>query len=230
MPALLFDIDGTLLCAGGAGKPAMAAAAAATFGTALDDYDIPFAGRTDAAITAAYHAAHDAEPTPASRAAFRAAYLAALPGHLDRPGGGALPGVVELLLALSDRPDVTLGLLTGNFRAGAEAKLRRFGLLRFFDLAVGGYGNESPDRADVAAAAVAALPPHAGPVWVIGDTPADVACGKSVGANTLAVATGGSPRGELDRCGADAVLDDLADTPAVLRALGLAGPGPARGS
>ena len=221
MPALLFDIDGTLVSAGGAGKPAMAAACRAAFGEALDDYGIPFAGRTDTAITAAYHAAHGVEPTPASRAAFRDGYLAALPGCLENPHGRVLPGVVPLLETLAGRADVTLGLLTGNFRDGAAAKLRRFGLLRFFDLHVGGYGDRSADRCEVAAEAVAALPPHDGPVWVLGDTPADVACGKSVGAKTLAVATGGAPRPALADAAPDALLDDLADTAAVLRAMGL---------
>ena len=94
MPALLFDLDGTLLDSGGSGGPAMADACRATFGEAFapEAYDIPFAGRTDTAIVAAYHAAHDAEPTDASRAAFRDAYLAALPGHLDRLDGRALAG------------------------------------------------------------------------------------------------------------------------------------------
>ena len=223
MPALLFDLDGTLLDAGGSGGPAMADACRATFGEAFapDAYDIPFSGRTDTAIVAAYHAAHDAEPTDESRAAFRDAYLAALPGHLERLNGRALPGAVALLDALAGRAGVTTGLLTGNFRRGAEAKLRRFGLLGYFDTDRGGYGDDSPDRCDVAAAAVAALGPHDGPIWVLGDTPADVACGKSVGAKTLAVATGTYSRGELDGCGADVLLDTLSDTAAVLAALGV---------
>ena len=221
--ALLFDIDGTLLSAGGSGGPAMAAACEAAFGESFppDRYDIPFAGRTDTAITRAYHAVHDADPTPASVAAFRDGYLAALPDALNNPAGRVLPGVVALLDAVTGRADVVVGLLTGNFRGGAVAKLRHFRLLRFFDPDRGGYGGTSPDRADVAAAAVAALPAGYGPVWVLGDTPADVACGKSVGAKTLGVATGGSTADELRAAGADVVLPDLSDTPAVLAALGL---------
>ena len=222
MHAILFDIDGTLLAAG-SGGPAMAAAATAAFGEALDDYAIPFSGRTDTAIVGEYHRAHGAEHTPDSHRAFRDAYLAALPGALAGGGGRVLPGVRELLDVLAGRDDVTLGLLTGNFAAGAAAKLSHFGLAEYFDLSVGGYGDASPDRNDVAAAALALLPPGIETVWVIGDTPADVTCGKSVGAGTLAVATGEYSREELSACGADALLDDLSDTAAVLRTLGLTG-------
>ena len=220
MTALLFDIDGTLLAAG-SGGPAMAAAATAAFGAALEDYAIPFSGRTDTAIVGEYHQAHGAEHTPDSHRAFRDAYLAALPGALTEGRGRVLPGVRELLGVLSRREDVTLGLLTGNFAAGAAAKLSHFDLADYFDLSVGGYGDETPDRNEVAAAAVALLPPGIETVWVIGDTPADVTCGKSVGANVLAVATGEFSRAELSACGPDALLDDLSDVTLVLRTLGL---------
>ena len=220
MHAVLFDIDGTLLLAGSGGR-AMAAAATAAFGEALDRYDVPFHGRTDTAISRAYHAAHEAEHTPDSHAVFRDAYLAALPDALQYSSGQPLPGVRALLDALAGREDVTLGLLTGNFAKGAATKLSHFGLSEYFDLSVGGYGDHSPDRDDVARAAVAALPPGADAVWVIGDTPADVSCGKAVGANTLAVATGEFTREQLAPCAPDALFDDLTDTPAVLRALGL---------
>ena len=190
-------------------------------GVPASRYDIPFAGRTDTAITLAYHEAHAAEPTAESVAAFRAGYLDALPAALADREGAVLPGVVRLLEELASRGDVVLGLLTGNFREGAAAKLSHFGLDRFFDMGRGGYGCDSADRRDVAAAAVATLPSGCGPIWVIGDTPADVACGKSVGAKTLAVATGGCSLERLRETGADAVLADLSDTAAALRTLGL---------
>ena len=224
MIAILFDIDGTLLLAG-SGESAMAAAARAAFGSALDHYDVRFHGRTDTAIAREYHAAHETEHTPQSQRIFQDAYLAALPGALAEQTGRELPGVRVLLEALSAREDVTLGLLTGNYARGAAAKLSHFDLDHYFDLSVGGYGDHSPDRNDVAKAALEALPPafrsNPAAVWVIGDTPADVACGQSIGAKTLAVATGHYSREELAECGADALLDDLSDTPAVLRALGL---------
>jgi phosphoglycolate phosphatase-like HAD superfamily hydrolase len=223
MIALLFDIDGTLLLSGGSGGPAMAEAARAAFGAPLDRYDIPFHGRTDTAISRAYHAAHASEHTPDSHAVFRDAYLNALPAALAERGGVVLPGVRALLDELVERKDVTLGLLTGNFAAGAAAKLSHFDLDRYFDRSVGGFGDHSADRADVARAAVAALPADVRyeATWVLGDTPADVACGKAVGAKTFAVATGGSSRRELSCCDPDVLLDDLSDTPAVLAALGL---------
>ena len=146
MTALLFDIDGTLLSAGGSGGPAMAAACRAAFGESFEPhaYDIPFHGRTDTAITLAYHAAHAAEPTPESLAAFRDGYLGALPGSLAGRDGRVLPGVVPLLDAVTARGDVAVGLLTGNFRQGAAAKLSHYGLIDYFALDRGGYGCDSP--------------------------------------------------------------------------------------
>ncbi|MFH5805399.1 HAD family hydrolase [Alienimonas sp. DA493] len=224
MHAILFDIDGTLLLAG-SGGPAMAAAAEAAFGAALDEYDVHFHGRTDTAIAREYHAAHEAEHTPESHRVFQEAYLDALPGVLAEGDGRVLPGVPALLEALAAREDVLLGLLTGNYAKGAAAKLSHFGLAQYFDLSVGGYGDHTPDRNEVARTALEALPPElqANPkaVWVVGDTPADVTCGKSIGAKTLAVATGHYSRDELADSAADALLDDFSDTAATLRALGL---------
>ncbi|MEM9700896.1 MAG: haloacid dehalogenase-like hydrolase [Planctomycetota bacterium] len=222
MIALFFDIDGTLLLAN-SGGPAMAVAAERVFGAALDRYDIPFSGRTDAAISRAYHEAHSAAWTAERRSAFRDAYLHALPHALQTGGGRRLPGVTALLDEVSGRPDVTLGLLTGNFAAGARAKLSHFNFSEYFDFSIGGYGDDSTDRNDVAAAAVAKLPDGVETTWVIGDTPADVTCGKSVGAKTLAVATGSHSLEELADCDADLLLPDLSDTQAVLRGLGLSG-------
>ena len=56
-------------------------------------------------------------------------------------------------------------------------------------------------------------------VVVIGDTPHDVACARAGGARSIGVATGGHSRDELVRAGADAALDDLSDTKAILQLL-----------
>ena len=60
--------------------------------------------------------------------------------------GTVLPGVVELVTALAERPDVVQTVVTGNIRANAEVKLGALGLARFFDLDVGGYGSDHIDR------------------------------------------------------------------------------------
>ena len=91
-----------------------------------------------------------------------------------------LPGIAALLEGLRGREDVRIGLLTGNIRAGAKAKLGHFGLYEYF--AFGGFGDDHFDRDDVAREALAAVhlhcngAAHADRIWVIGDTPLDVQC------------------------------------------------------
>jgi phosphoglycolate phosphatase-like HAD superfamily hydrolase len=54
---------------------------------------------------------------------------------------------------------------------------------------------------------------------VIGDTPFDVTAALAAGARAVGVATGSHPAAELRAAGAHAVLPDLTDTDAVLKAL-----------
>jgi phosphoglycolate phosphatase len=197
---LLFDIDGTLLHAGGAGQAAMEQALAVEFGVTRPVENIPTAGRTDCAITRDLFAFHDLPLDEGAWTRFLNAYFARLPEHLCQRPGAILPGVRRLLDHLAQQPQVVLGLLTGNFAHSARLKLEHYGLARHFTF--GGYGDHHHDRDDVARLAVAALRerhPHVpmDQVWVIGDTPADIRCGRAVGANTFAVATGLYSRDEL---------------------------------
>ena len=117
-----------------------------------------------------------------------------------------------------------VGLLTGNLKAGADLKLRAAAVEpgRF---AVGAYGSDSGRRAElpaIAAQRATALVrrPFAGAdLVIIGDTPDDVACGRPIGARSVAVATGFYDPAALRAAGANHVFESLADTPAVLDAL-----------
>lgn len=208
---LLFDIDGTLVRTGGAGKAAVEAALVNRFGvTELRD-GIPFSGRTDPAILSELLALHDIEANSSNLAAFTEAYLNQLPDQLKRMNGQPCPGVRELLLKLSHLP---LGLLTGNTQRGAEHKLRHFGLWHHFRF--GAFGDLHTDRDDVARSAFDCLREHHRDVrceniWVIGDTPLDVKCAKVIGAKSVAVATGWDSLETLQQTGADLVLESLAD-------------------
>jgi len=224
MPVILFDIDGTLVRTGGAGKAAMEAGLLAAFGVPELRDGVPYSGRTDRAIARDLLAAHGLDPSPANQQTLQEAYLAHLPGSLAALGGLVCPGVGDLLVALASRPDTVVGLLTGNVRAGAMVKLGHFGLWDHF--AFGGFGDDLLDRDDVARAALAAARAHAGravdpaDVWVVGDTPLDVQCARAIGARAVAVATGWHPAAELAACGPDYLFDDLADHPRVLAVWG----------
>ena len=215
MPVLLFDIDGTLIRTGGAGKAAMESALCSAFGLADIRDEVPYSGRTDRAIARDLLAIHGIEPTIENQRRLHDAYLAELPRCLAEYRGKMCPGVGELLASLSRESNAALGLLTGNIRAGAERKLGHFGLWDYFGC--GGFGDEHYDRDDVARMALAEARSHLGreidpcEVWVIGDTPLDVQCARAIGANALAVATGWHSHDELHACKPDAIFHDLAD-------------------
>ena len=104
--------------------------------------------------------------------------------------------------------DVTLMLLTGNTRAGARAKLSHYGLDGYF--ASGAFCERPVEpRRDRTAGARARR--HGDRVYVIGDTPHDVRCGKAIDARTVGVASGGYAAAELEAAEAWLVLDRLPD-------------------
>jgi len=219
----LFDIDGTLLDAGGAGQNAMERALFDLFAVGGPYTNIPAAGRTDKAITTDLFAHHDLNVDDGTWRKFLDSYLQHLPRSLAEKDGGILPGVVPLLQELSDRDDVALGLLTGNLEVGAMLKLKHFQLDHHF--LFGGFGDHHFDRDDVARLAYQAAIVHLNHevhpenVWVIGDTPADVRCGRAIGANVIAVGTGIHQMEELASSRPDHLFESLADVEAVLRAV-----------
>jgi phosphoglycolate phosphatase len=214
MIVCLFDIDGTLLASGGAGKAALETALTQDFGISLRT-QVPYSGRTDRAIIRDLFRIHDIPETPDNLEKLFAGYLGRLPECLRAHRGRVLPGIDALLLELRKREDVAIGLLTGNVRAGAQTKLGHFGLFEHF--AFGGFGDQHFDRDDVAREALAEIHRHVGThveserIWVIGDTPLGVRCGRAIGARVVAVATGIHTVAELAPAGADLLLADLSD-------------------
>ncbi|RLS51510.1 MAG: HAD family hydrolase [Planctomycetota bacterium] len=212
----LFDIDGTLLSTGGAGQRAMERALTDVFGIPNPNEDIPAAGRTDRAITHDLFAHHGLTPAPHDWEQFQQVYFGHLKTTMHQLSGVVLPGVVTLLEELAARDDVSLGLLTGNFREAARIKLAHHTIDHHF--AYGGYGDHHHDRDDVARVAFDEACRHLGrpvnrrSVCVIGDTPSDVKCARAIGAQAVAVATGMFTREELARCQPDELYTDFADT------------------
>lgn len=186
-----WDIDGTLLTTARAGVPALEDGAEAVVGRRPDLSGMRTSGMTDRMIARAIleSMAHPLDEDSESR--LLAAYTAALPRRLPERTGQVLPGVVATLDDLSARGDVVSVLLTGNMRAGAEAKLRHYGLWRYFS--IGGFGEDGFDRADIARAAVSRARNLYGEVadrgTLIGDTPYDVVAGAEIGLRVVAVAS-----------------------------------------
>jgi phosphoglycolate phosphatase-like HAD superfamily hydrolase len=226
MHICFFDIDGTLVLTGGAGQTAFAQTLAADFGIPEIDTRVAFAGRSDRAIAMDLFRSHGIDPSPENWRRFCVGYLNRLEQTLATHRGHILPGVVNLLNALTARGDVAIGLLTGNLREGARRKLGYYGLWQWF--AFGGFGDEYDDRCQIAAAALAAAKTHlngrfatqrSGQIIVIGDTPHDIECGRSIHARCVAVPTGHTSMAVLESARPDLLVATLADIEAILALL-----------
>jgi phosphoglycolate phosphatase-like HAD superfamily hydrolase len=223
---LLFDIDGTLVLTGRAGLRAMIGAFEETFGIADAFAGVSSAGRTDSYLVSSALRGAGLPDTPDQHARFRNAYVARLAEEILLPGSGfkgVMPGVHELLDRTTAEQGVHVGLLTGNYRDAAAIKLSHFALWDYFSW--GAFSDDAADRNALVPIARARAQAFGVPekararVVVVGDTPFDVECARVAGARSVAVATGGHARHELEQAGADVVLDDLADTERVLELL-----------
>ena len=213
--AVLFDIDGTLLSTGGAGGRAMHAALKQGFDRVVGGEDVAYAGRCDKAIFAELLQVAKIEHNEQNIYTLTSIYLELLQHELNSHDAELLPGVRELLEHFDAREDVALGLLTGNLKRGADLKLKHFGIHDYF--LFGGFGDNHACRNALASSMLSDIKTMAGVenpdnIWIIGDTPADVACAKAINANCVAVATGLYKYHELVSTGAEFVLNDLTES------------------
>jgi phosphoglycolate phosphatase-like HAD superfamily hydrolase len=222
MLVCLFDIDGTLLASGGAGKAAMDVALAEVFGVTQPIEPFSLSGRTDRGIAHDQFRIHGIADTQENWEQFITAYVQRLPHFLARSRGRVLPGILELLHRLTSRTEVAVGLLTGNVPQGARIKLSHYGLYEFF--AFGSFGDRHFSRDDVARDALQIVQQRLGEIdpadiWVIGDTPLDVRCARAIGARAAAVATGIHSYEQLAAAEPDLLLADLSDHAPLLQHL-----------
>ena len=221
---LLFDIDGTLIHSGGAGVEALKRALKERFEIEDDLHDIDFAGMTDSGIVTNILNKHGIPATAENIAAFLDSYVHFLPSELPRRKGNLLPGVLELLQKLKTREHVVLALLTGNVSRGAQLKLGHYGVWHFFEF--GAFADDHHDRNQLGPFARSrAKEKHgreftADEIDVIGDTPRDIACGRALGARTIAVATGSWTREKLAEHHPDILIDDFSEVDRLIDTLG----------
>jgi phosphoglycolate phosphatase len=215
--ALFWDLDGTLLTTGRAGMFAFEEAVAVVTGVEADLSELSTPGLTDAEVAERVLEAAGEEPDAEVAERLLREYERRLPASLPRRNGRVLPGVLEVLEDLEGCADVQSLLLTGNTAAGARAKLTHYGLDRFFPDGTGACCVGHERRIEIARRALA-LADGAEAVFVIGDTPADVACGREIGARTIAVASGWHSVAELEACEPWVVLERIPE-PAHFREL-----------
>jgi phosphoglycolate phosphatase len=218
MRLVLFDIDGTILTARGAGRRALAAALIQVYGTAGDIERYDLRGRTDPRIVFdLMEATGLARPAVHERLGdcFEA-YARGLAAEVgDGSGVVTLPGIADLVRRLHGAPEALVGLLTGNIEAGARIKLEPTGLSPYFRL--GAYGSDHVDRKQLPSLAARRAQALTGQIFapdkvvVIGDTPHDIECARHFGAVAVAVATGMYPREALEAERPDLLFDDFSD-------------------
>ena len=222
---VLWDIDGTLLRTPGIGVRAFVLAVERVTGVVWTPERLDFGGRTDPDI-----AARILESAGLTDPLLVPQVLAALVIAYEEIGADlqtavrVLPGVVRVLAEFDDRNAIQT-VVTGNLRESAAAKIAAAGLGHRLRLELGGYGTDHVERAELvrlALARVAAAGSDFRPadVWVIGDTPRDLACARANGVRCALVATGTYSIDVLDNIGADLVLADLSDPLSLLDAVG----------
>lgn len=227
MRVVLFDIDGTLLRSGGVGRVSMEQALTKVFGSP-GSTEYHYDGKTDRQIVRDLMRREGLSDDAIDEQMTQLLdeYVAALERELASGNRRVLllDGVVALLDELDRQPEVTVGLLTGNIEKGAHAKLTAAGLDpgRF---RVNAFGSDNELRPELPAVAQRRACEFLGReiegnrLVVIGDTPADIQCGESIGARAIGVATGRYSVEQLSNFDAYAVFESLADTTAVLSSI-----------
>ncbi|MCC9656454.1 HAD family hydrolase [Rhodopirellula halodulae] len=218
---LLFDIDGTLLTTAGGGNRALKQAIAEEFSVADPDTDISFSGRTDRSLMVELLQRNKVSPSEANCGRLRRRYGGLFGAELRRTGGTVMPGVEVLLQSLQAFSELDVAVMTGNFPETATQKLEFFRLRQWVRWIVG--GDMDVHRDDMARRAATMVSRRHGSLHqqtiVIGDTPADVLCGRAIGAQTLAVCTGGFTKEQLGHAEPTLMLDDLSETDRVIEFL-----------
>jgi len=227
---LLFDIDGTLIRCGGAGRAALEAAFLRAHGVAEALTEVRLDGSTDPVIIdAAFQRHFGRRATPEERAALMDDYLPELSRRLEAPASPyrVMAGVPELLAALAAAGRAALGLATGNDERGARAKLEPAALNVYFSF--GGYGSDHPERPRLVEAAIhrgvdrLGRRPPPEEILVFGDTELDVQAAHAAGAQAVGVLAGASRPDVLIAARPEYVVESFAD-PRLWNLLGLGHP------
>jgi phosphoglycolate phosphatase-like HAD superfamily hydrolase len=218
---VMWDVDQTLVLAGGVAAEAFLATVGEMTGLAAA-HPVAWGGRTDLDTATELFAAHGVHAPDFTDFFARYAAAVELRRELMVTRGRALAGAAEALVALAARPEVVQTVVTGNIRPVAEVKLRALGLDTGIDFEVGGYGTDDGIRATLVRRSRERAQARYGPfaeVLVVGDTPLDVAGALANGVTAVGVATGHASAADLKAAGAHHVLDSLADTESVVRLL-----------
>ena len=218
---VLFDLDGTLVNAGGAGRTSLRKAIKELYGVEPEFEHSLISGRTDLDNFSIVYSLikKGKKPTAAEMKKMKAKYLEILPTEVHAvvrcKKYDLVPGVEKFLKMLAKDKDVILGLGTGNLEEGAKIKLEPSKLASYFT--VGGYGEDGQTREEMLQAAVkraekkfkTKLEPDQ--VYVIGDTHRDICAAKNCGFHSAVLTNGFGDAQKIQRAAAELETKDYND-------------------
>ena len=218
---VLFDLDGTLVNAGGAGRTSLRKAIKELYGVEPEFDHSLISGRTDLDNFSIVYSLikKGKKPTAAEMKKMKAKYLEILPTEVHAvvrcKKYDLIPGVEKFLKMLAKDKDVILGLGTGNLEEGAKIKLEPSKLASYFT--VGGYGEDGQTREEMLQAAVkraekkfkTKLEPDQ--VYVIGDTHRDICAAKNCGFHSAVLTNGFGDAQKIQRAAAELETKDFND-------------------
>ena len=221
MKLILFDLDGTILLSGGVGARAVNRACKKIHGIANVMDEVMPDGKTDIAILREIFKAIEKDFVPDEIDSLFREYLSFLKEEVENsPEYRVMPGIPELIKALSEREDIIIGIATGNIEEAALIKLERSELGDYFKF--GGFGSDFENREELIRIAIERgknflnYEREFERVFVIGDTPLDIIHARVAGAKTVAVATGSYSVSDLEKYNPDYLFENFSNFESVL--------------
>ena len=215
---LLFDIDGTLLITGGAGRIALEKAFYNFFGIANAWGDLIPDGKTDPLILDEIGARTlNRKLTQEEHSKMHDLYHHYFRDEFEKVTRfEIMPAILELIPKLHKSDKFVLGVATGNYEEAAWLKLKRANLHNFFSF--GGFGSDAHCRTEVTAKAIERAKQKSGihfekeNIFVIGDTIFDIRAAKNLKVNSVAVATGHTKKETLLNENPDCLINNFLET------------------
>ncbi|MFC1668930.1 HAD family hydrolase [Spirochaetota bacterium] len=222
MKAVLFDIDGTIIRAHGAGKASIIKATIDTFGTVGIMEKVNFQGKTDPKILYESLTGNGItrEIIDLNINKLKKNYFKYLRSEIKKSGVTLMPGIKNILPTLSTDKNIMLGLLTGNFSESAKIKLSSHNLNKYFKVGIFGDDtaerNEMPFIAQKKICANFSIDIDFSNMVIIGDTVHDIECAKKSGAISISVGTGWTEKSILLSHNPHYYFDDFSDIELVI--------------
>lgn len=219
---VLWDIDGTLMHCGSDGTKALNSAFMELYSIENAFMGVGIGGAMDSTVLSKVALTHNIEESDFND--IKQQFARELKKILaDDKQKRILPGVREIIEYIEKSEDIFQGILTSNFKVGAEIKLESVGLSEIFE--VGVYGECNGEKWNGALEAIAKAESVFGRkfdiknIFNIGDSRYDVECAKKIGSVSIGVATGWMDYQTLKKFEPDYLFDDLSNYEQIIKIL-----------